>query len=100
MTTATFHGTLVARPEVRYLPAGKDGLPVPVLCLRLRNEGLGSNPITVQQHFKAGATRQCEAAARRLKPGQQLTVEAPLTALQLTVAGAAHIHTEKKKGNP
>ena len=96
MTTAQFTGTVVGRADVRSLPAGKDGQSVPVLCFEIAGDsGACPVPMRIQQHFPPGAWPACEAAARRIQPGQHITVAAPLTALRLFINGAVHIHSDK-----
>lgn len=94
MTTAlsaTFTGRLTAPGQARVRPIGVDGLSMPVLCLELVNESTGT-PIHIEQPFPAGAMPQCQAAARRFKPGQHVTVQAPVHTLRLHVGAAEHIH--------
>lgn len=98
MSHAIFTGTVVGRPDVRSLPTGQDGQVVPVLCLELLSDsGACTVPVRVQQPFPAGAWAQCRAAARRLQPGQHITVHAPIKALRLLINGAAHIQSKKPK---
>jgi hypothetical protein len=90
--TTLLTGIVVGPAQVRTRPAGPGGRWVPVLCLQLQAEGACPTPIRIEQPFTAATREQCEAAARRFRPGLHVTVEAPLSALRLTVAGAAHIH--------
>lgn len=90
--TLRYTGTLTAPPQVRTRVSSPDGHTVPVLCLALASDGPLHAPIHVEQPFPAGEHAQCEAAARRLKPGMHLTVEAPTHAMRLVLADAAHIH--------
>lgn len=91
---AQFSGRIADKPEVRVRPAGQHGRDVPVLCLHLVADGALGAPLHVEQPFAPGALAACEAAARRYRPGQRVTVLAPLHAARLVLAAATHIHTE------
>lgn len=91
---ASFSGRVQGRPHVRGGVAGPDGRSVPVLCLDIVPEGGASTaPVHVRQPFPHSDWRGCEAAARRIQPGQHITVQAPIDALRLTITAAAHIIT-------
>jgi len=79
--TTLLTGIVVGPAQVRTRPAGPGGRDVPVLCLQLQAEGACPTPIRIEQPFTAATREQCEAAARRFRPGLHVTVEAPLSAL-------------------
>jgi hypothetical protein len=84
-------GTLTRNAEVRNKQLDAEGLVVPVLCLDMELEGAIHAPLHVEQFFGQDAHSQCEAAARRLKKGMRVTVQAPLLSHRLA-ATASHIH--------
>lgn len=89
-----FTGTLLARAEARTKVL--DGShTVPVLCLELETDTPARMPIHVEQAFPPGHMAQAEAAARRLKKGMHVTVQAPVLGWKLVVQNATHIHTDK-----
>ena len=96
---AEFSGCITAKPIVRTRPAGPNGLDVPVLCLDISTGGALAAAIHIEQPFAPGAHAACEIAAKRLKQGQHITVQAPLHALRLFVGAAAHIHIDQEPGS-
>ena len=72
---------------------------VPVLCLELVTDTPLRLPVHVEQPFPAGHFAQCEAAARRLRKGQHVTVQAPVLGWRLIAANATHIHIDNNEGN-
>jgi hypothetical protein len=93
-TAYEFTGTLIENGEARQKSIDREGHLVPVLILNLESDSLLRTPLHVEQPFPAGEMVQAEAAARRYRKGQRVTVQAPAVSLRLAVI-AAHIHTEK-----
>lgn len=85
-----WQGTLAADGEARARVL-EDGHLVPVLCLEVISP-TGQFRMHVEQPFPAGDHRQAEAAARRYRKGQQITVQAPARSMRFSVT-ASHIHT-------
>lgn len=84
-------GTLTKRAEAR--SRALDGLHViPVLCLDLVTDTPLQLPVHVEQPFPAGQFAQCEQAARRLRKGAMVTVQAPVVGWRLVATNASHIH--------
>lgn len=86
-----YTGTLVQPAEAR-TSVNAAGMSVPTLCLLLELDSAAHNTLRVEQPFAADHFKECEAAARRLKPGMRVTVQAPLVGLRLVARGATHIH--------
>jgi len=92
-------GTLTERATARTRVL--DGThAVPVLCLELVTDTPLGLPVHVEQPFPAGHFAQCEAAARRLRKGQHVTVQAPVLGWKLLATNASHIHTDNDEGTP
>ena len=91
----TYTGTLIKRAEARTLLIGKDGRAVPVLCLDVQLENDVQTHLHVEQPFHTANYNQAQAAARRLKKGMRVTVQAPLADLHLVAKNAIHIHTHR-----
>lgn len=88
-----FTGTLVQHG--RACAKTLDGVgTVPVLILELESDSGMHMPLHVEQTFPVGHMPQAEAAARRYRRGQRVTVQAPALSARLAVV-AAHIHTHK-----
>ncbi|MDR0274585.1 MAG: hypothetical protein LBI48_04455 [Burkholderiaceae bacterium] len=81
---AQFTGRIAAQPLMRVRPDAH-GRYVPVLCLELTAEGTVPAGLHVEQPFPLNQHAQCSAAAHRFKPGQRVTVQAPIEALELVV---------------
>jgi hypothetical protein len=92
-------GTLIDRAVARTKVLDGERT-VPVLCLELVSDSPLRLPVHVEQPFPAGHFAQCEAAARRLKKGARVTVQAPVLGWKLIAANATHVHTENDEENP
>jgi hypothetical protein len=86
-----YTGTLVQPAEAR-TGVNPDGMSVPMLCLLLELDSRTHNTLSVEQPFPVNHFKECEAAARRLKRGMRVTVQAPLVGMRLVARGAKHIH--------
>jgi hypothetical protein len=86
-----YTGTLMHQAEarVRTNPAGTQ---TPTLCLFLELDNATHTTLQVEQPFPVGHFQQVEAAARRLKQGTRVSVQAPLVGMRLVARNAAHIH--------
>lgn len=91
-----YTGTLTHGAEARSTAADAEGHTVPVLVLDLQLDNTLHTPMRVEQFFPAGQHDQAHAAARRLKKGMRVTVQAPLSDMSLIARHAAHIHVEKE----
>lgn len=88
-------GHILTKPVVRSLPIDGEGHVVPVLCMDIESDGPARLPIHVEQPFPMDHYAQCEAAAKRYRKGQHITVQAPAVGLRLAVTNVAHIHTDQ-----
>lgn len=87
-----FTGVLLRHAEARSKILDGDGRIVPVLVMDIETDTAMHMPLHVEQLFPAGAHAQAEAAARRYRKGQRITVQAPVLSARLAVT-ADHIHT-------
>jgi hypothetical protein len=88
-----FCGTLIRNGEARQKVLDGDGHTVPVLVLDIETDSALHMPLHVEQPFPAGHMHQAEAAARRYRKGQRVTVQASALSVRMAVT-ATHIHTE------
>lgn len=88
-----YTGTLTHQAEARTRLLDGDLHAVPVLCLDIELDNVVRTRMHVEQAFPADHHKQAEAAARRLKKGMHVTVEAPLVGVQIVARNATHIHT-------
>lgn len=93
---AEFSGLVAATPTVRTRVSGSNGHTIPVLCIEINTGGALAASIRIEQPFPETGHAACEAAARRFKPGQHVTVQAPLHSLRLYIGAAAHIHIDQE----
>ena len=93
---AQFSGTLTCNAEVRHLVLDAQGTTVPCIEFQLQTDSALRLPLQVRQCFRPDQHRAAEAAARRYRKGQHVTVQAPVLDLRLTVPNAAHIHTTQQ----
>lgn len=89
-------GTLTENAGARTKVLDGD-VAVPVLCLELVTDTPMRLPVHVEQPFPRGHHAQCEAAARRLKKGLHVTVQAPVVGWKLIAANATHVHTDNER---
>lgn len=87
-----YTGTLIHQAEARTKVLDSDCHSVPVLCMDIELDNSMHTAMHVEQPFPAEHFKQCEAAARRLKTGTRVTVEAPLMDTRLVARNATHIH--------
>ena len=84
-------GTLIHAAQAR--TAVLDGEhTVPVLCMDIELDNPLRNIMHVEQPFPADQFKQAESAARRLKKGMHVTVDAPPLDLRFTARNVTHIH--------
>jgi hypothetical protein len=93
-TAYEFTGVLVDHGEARQKSIDREGHLVPVLILNIQSDSLLRTPLHIEQPFPAGHMDQAEAAARRYRKGQRITVHAPVTSLRMAVT-ASHIHVDQ-----
>lgn len=87
-----YTGTLLHQAEARTKVLDGEGHCVPVLCLDIELDNALHTPMRIEQPFAADAAKQAHAAARRLKKGMRVTVQAPLVGVRLMATNASHIH--------
>lgn len=93
-------GTLREAPTVRVRPMGDSGHPMPVLRIVLHNVGPSCHTVTAEQVFPLDGHAAAYARAKQLKPGMQLTVQAPIELMELHMHAVAHIHQVKPQTQP
>ena len=86
-----YTGTLLSAAEVRTKILGGDSYPVPVLCMELELDNTVHTHAHIEQNFAPGCHSQCEAAARRYKKGDHVTVHASLVDHRLVLPNVHHI---------
>lgn len=89
-----YTGTLVENAIARISPCAAGGF-VPVLCLELVLDNQYGTRLHVEQPFPTNEYEAARMAARRLKKGLRVTVEAPLVGLRLVARNATHVHLLK-----
>lgn len=92
-----YSGHILRKPEVRNRPLDAEGHMVPVLCIELETDSPLRLPIHVEQPFPADQHAACEAAARRLRKGMLVTVQAPIVGHRLIINNAAHVRAEPEE---
>lgn len=89
-----YTGTLQANAHTRIDPSAHGGF-TPLLCLDMVLDNAHRTLLHVEQPFKTNDYEAARMAARRLKKGMRVTVEAPLVGLRLVARNATHIHVIK-----
>lgn len=89
-----YTGTLVENAQTRIDPSTGGGF-TPLLCLDMVLDNAHHTQLHVEQPFKPNDYEAVRMAARRLKKGMRVTVEAPLVGLRLVARNATHIHVIK-----
>ena len=87
-----YTGTLVKAAEARNRPADLQGHMVPVIRCEIELNNAQRTHLVAEQRFPEGAHDQAQAAARRLKKGAQITIQAAVSDIRLFAGNAAHIH--------
>ena len=95
-----YTGTLLHNAEVRTKVLGSEGYAVPVLCCDLQLDNGTHNTVHSEQPYPAGCHSQCEAAAKRLKKGDRITVQAPLASHRLVLTNATHVRPPSEPVSP
>ena len=80
--------------EARQKQLDRDGQFVPVIVLEAESDTALHMPVHIEQYFPAGHMEQAEAAAKRYRKGQRLTVQTSVLSQRLALV-ATHIHTHK-----
>jgi hypothetical protein len=88
-------GTVAERPRPQIQPVGDAGDPLPVLQLVLTDCGPIGKRVTLQQVFPVGAIAACHARAAQIPVGSIVTVQAPISQVQLHLAEVQHIRINK-----
>ncbi len=87
-----YTGTLIHPAEARTSLPDHLGKTVPVLCMDVELDNATHNVLHVEQPFAPEQFKQCQAAARGLKEGTRVTVQAPLMGMRLVARNATHVH--------
>jgi hypothetical protein len=98
-TGVEFTGRLVRDAEARHKLIDGNGHDVPVVILDLESDSGMHMPLHVEQPFPLGHWAQAQAAARRYRKGQRVTVLASALSVRMAVT-ATHVHTEKEETDP
>lgn len=86
-------GEVISKPESRHRSEG--GVMQPVLCFEVQTDSSTGAICHVQQLFAQGHEAQCQAAARRLHKGDQVTFIAPSVGIELVARNVSHVHVHK-----
>lgn len=78
-------GTLAQDAEIRIKTIGADGVPLPVLCLELREVGPGRHTVHAEQVHTEATRHRAEALVQSLKAGREVTVTASLQHMRLVL---------------
>lgn len=87
-----YTGTLIKAAEARTRPADLEGHVVPVIHCEIELHNAQRTHLVAEQPFPANHQAQAAAAAKRLKKGTQITIQAALEDIRLFAANTAHIH--------
>jgi len=98
--SAEYIGTLIAPAQCRMRPIDADGHMAPVLVLQIELDTLLRTRMRVEQPFPAHAHHACEAAARRLRVGTVLAVEAPLAGVHMVATRTQHVRVMSLPTHP
>lgn len=82
----------VAERRAQMQPVGTTGDARPVLHITLTNCGPLGKRVTAQQVFPVGAIAACHARAAQLQVGTVVSVQAPVSQVQLHLPEVQHIH--------
>ena len=89
-----YTGTLTENAQAR-IGTSTDGGFIPMLCLDMELDNQYGTRLHVEQPFHTNDYEAARMAARRLKKGMRVTVEAPLVGLRLVARNATHVHILK-----
>ena len=84
-------GTLAQDAQVRIKPMGEAETPMPVLCLLINTNGSSQEPVRAEQTYPPSHRAEAERAARALRRGVRVSVEAPCAHIRTTLAHCASI---------
>ena len=90
-------GVLIADAQARTRPIDELGHMLPVLVMDVRLDNPTHNHLRVEQPFPLADIHQCQAAARRYRKGQRVTVQAPIAHVHIKAEHTAHIHIHTKE---
>ena len=94
---AQYTGTLIRAAEARAGELSADGHTVPLLCLDVQLDNALQTVLHCEQAFPSNHFHQAELAARRLKAGMRVTVQAPMAGMRLVARFVSHIHVLKEE---
>lgn len=94
-----YSAVLMSNGQARSKQIDSQGHLVPVLILDAEIDSGLHLPLHIEQTFPVGAMAQAQAAARRYRKGQRITVQTPALAQCLSVV-ATHIHTHPDDTEP
>lgn len=86
-----YSGTLLHAAEARTRVLDGHDHSVPVLCMDIELDNALRNRMHVEQPFPPDHYAQAAAAAKRLKKGTHVTVQAPPMDMQLVARNVSHI---------
>lgn len=98
-TVCEYTGTLLHTAEVRTKVLAGDGQAVPVLCMDLQLDNPYTTLVHSEQPYPAGCHSLCEAAAKKLKKGMRITVQAPLAGARLVLPNVSAIQVIPEPSN-
>ena len=84
-------GVLLRDAEVRTVPMGEDRTAMPVISLVIQTDHSCHGPLRAEQVYPPAMRGDAEAAAKAMKKGQRVTVQAPIAQLRTTLAWVSKI---------
>lgn len=90
--SAEYTGRLVAPAQCRMRQVDRDGHVVPVLVLDLELDTVLRTRMRAEQPFPADQAEACQAAARRHRVGEHVSVQGPLADVALVARQIQHVH--------
>ncbi|WP_280189107.1 hypothetical protein [Delftia sp. PS-11] len=99
MTQIQITGALLQDAEVRTMPLGEGRTPMPVLTLLIDTDGPAHMPVRAEQVYPPSLRHHAEAAARALRKGMRVAVDAPTAQIRTTLGYCSAITPLRKAGD-
>lgn len=90
--SAEYTGRLIAPAQCRMRQIDHDGHMVPVLVLDLELDTVLRTRMRAEQPFPPDQAEACQAAARRHRVGEHVSVQGPLAGVALVARQIQHVH--------
>lgn len=92
-------GTLLQDAEVRTMQMGTDRMAMPVLTLLIESDGPARLPVRAEQVYPPSLRNQAEEAARAMRKGMRVSVDAPVEQIRTTLGYCSAITPLRKAGD-